>query len=155
MITAFVFIQVETHRIPEAAQEVADVRGVTEVYSCAGTIDLIAIVKTRIPEDLAEIVSTKVSKIAGVKRTDTHLAFRSFSQRDIDACFSAGITRFPQLAENSVINQPMGNRNMPGRPADRAGRTDQRERVPEQRAYHQRAHSRSAPRQATGPPDPA
>ena len=47
MITAIVLIDADAARIPETAQAVADTDGVAEVYSCAGDVDLIAIVRTR------------------------------------------------------------------------------------------------------------
>ena len=43
MVTAIVLIDVEADRIPEAAQEIADLPGVDQVYSCAGDVDLVAV----------------------------------------------------------------------------------------------------------------
>ena len=65
MVTAIVLIQAAAERIPEAAQEIADIDGVTEVYSCAGDVDLIALVKVSKHEDLAALVPGKISKVAG------------------------------------------------------------------------------------------
>jgi DNA-binding Lrp family transcriptional regulator len=91
IITAIVLIQAVTDRIPETAQAIADIDPVTEVYSCAGDVDLIAIVRVATHEDLAELVPGRISKIPGVLDTDTHIAFRSYSRRDIEATFSLGI----------------------------------------------------------------
>jgi DNA-binding Lrp family transcriptional regulator len=91
IITAIVLIQAVTDRIPETAQAIADIDPVTEVYSCAGDVDLIAIVRVTTHEDLAELVPGRISKIPGVLDTDTHIAFRSYSRRDIEATFSLGI----------------------------------------------------------------
>ncbi|MEV3959723.1 Lrp/AsnC ligand binding domain-containing protein [Nocardia sp. NPDC050193] len=90
MITAIVLIQADNGRIPETAQAVADTEGVAEVYSCAGDVDLIALVRVRDHEEVAEVVTARIDKVAGVQRTVTHIAFKSYSRADIEAGFSIG-----------------------------------------------------------------
>ena len=91
MVTAIVLIQAAAENIPEAAQAIADIEGVTEVYSCAGDVDLIALVRVPDHEDLADLVPGRISKVPGVLNTDTHIAFRSYSRRDAEAAFSIGL----------------------------------------------------------------
>lgn len=91
MITAIVLVHTAADRIPETAQAIANLKGVDEVYSCAGDVDLIAVVKVREHEELAEVIAGGVSKVEGVRRTDTHIAFRSYSRADTDATFSVGL----------------------------------------------------------------
>lgn len=91
MITAIVLVHTATDQIPEAAQAIADLDGVSEVYSCAGDVDLIAIVKVREHEQLAEVIAGRLSKVDGVEHTDTHIAFRSYSRADTEATFSVGL----------------------------------------------------------------
>ncbi|WP_232662242.1 Lrp/AsnC family transcriptional regulator [Pseudonocardia sp. TRM90224] len=91
MITAIVLVHTEADRIPETAQAIADINGVTEVYSCAGDVDLIAVVKVHEHEELADVIAGGLSKIDGVLRTDTHIAFRSYSRADTEATFSVGL----------------------------------------------------------------
>ena len=74
-----------------SAQEIADLDGVDEVYSCAGDVDLIAILRVSKHEDLADIVPGRINKVEGVLDTDTHIAFRSYSRRDTEAAFSIGL----------------------------------------------------------------
>lgn len=90
MITAIVMIQTAADRLTEAAQEIADIEGVAEVYSCAGDVDLIAMVRAREHEEIADIVPGRINKVDGVLDTDTHIAFRSYSRRDTEATFSLG-----------------------------------------------------------------
>jgi DNA-binding Lrp family transcriptional regulator len=90
VITAIVLVHTVADRIPETAQAIANLKGVDEVYSCAGDVDLIAVVKVREHEELAEVIAGGVSKVEGVRRTDTHIAFRSYSRADTDATFSVG-----------------------------------------------------------------
>ncbi|MBY6411391.1 Lrp/AsnC ligand binding domain-containing protein [Rhodococcus sp. BP-252] len=90
MINAIVMIDAEANAIPETAQAVADVAGVTEVYSCAGDVDLIAIVKVRDHQQIAEVVTGGINKVPGVLNTATHIAFQSYSSADVEAGFSIG-----------------------------------------------------------------
>ncbi|WP_067565124.1 Lrp/AsnC family transcriptional regulator [Nocardia acidivorans] len=90
MITAIVLIHAESDRIPETAQELADIDGVAEVYSCAGDVDLIAVVRVREYERIAEVVTGHINKTPGVVRTATHIAFKSYSRADVEAGFSIG-----------------------------------------------------------------
>lgn len=90
MITAFVMVHTAADSIPEAAQAIADLDGVAEVYSCAGDVDLIAVVKVREHEQLADVIAGRLSKVPGVRQTDTHIAFRSYSRRDVEEAFSVG-----------------------------------------------------------------
>ena len=76
MITAIVFVHAETARIPEVAEAIAEIDGVSEVYSVTGTIDL--------------IVSDRLNKVPGVVDTETHIAFRALSKHDLEAAFSLG-----------------------------------------------------------------
>lgn len=91
MITAFVMIQVEADRIPESAQEISEIQGISEVYSVAGEWDLIAIARVRKHEDLAEVIANKLSKVSGVQETNTQIAFRAYSQHDLEAAFNLGL----------------------------------------------------------------
>ena len=91
MITAIVLVHTATDRIPETAQAIADLDGVSEVYSCAGDVDLIAVVKVAEHDQLADVIAGRLSKIDGVRRTDTHIAFRSYARRDTEATFAIGM----------------------------------------------------------------
>jgi DNA-binding Lrp family transcriptional regulator len=91
VITAIVLVRTAADRIPETAQAIADLDGVSEVYSCAGDVDLIAMVRVTQHDQLADVIAGRMSKIAGVVHTDTHIAFRSYSRADTEATFSAGL----------------------------------------------------------------
>jgi DNA-binding Lrp family transcriptional regulator len=91
VITAIVLINLEADAIPEAAQAIADLDGVAEVYSCAGDVDLIATVRVRAHEDLADLVPGRIGKVDGVLDTVTHIAFRSYSRADTDSAFEIGV----------------------------------------------------------------
>jgi DNA-binding Lrp family transcriptional regulator len=91
MITAIVFVHADVARIPEVAEQIAALDGVSEVYSVTGEIDLIALVRVRRHEDIADVVADRLNKVPGVLRTETHIAFRTFSKHDLEAAFAIGL----------------------------------------------------------------
>ena len=91
MLTAIVLIDAETSRIPEVAQEVANIDGVSEVFSVTGKTDLVAIVRVPEHEQLAGVVSDSVNKVPGVQNTETLIAFRAFSKADLEQAFALGL----------------------------------------------------------------
>ncbi|MCU1624785.1 MAG: Lrp/AsnC family transcriptional regulator [Frankiales bacterium] len=91
MITAIVNISCAVDRIPEVAQAVADIEGVSEVYSVAGDVDLVAVVRVRQHEDLADVIAGRLNKVEGITTTQTLIAFQAYSKHDLEATFSLGL----------------------------------------------------------------
>jgi DNA-binding Lrp family transcriptional regulator len=89
-VHAVVLIQCETDEIPEAAQSIADIAGVSEVYSVAGEFDLIAIVRVAQHDELATVIPGGIAKVEGVERTETLISFQVYSKHDLDRLFSIG-----------------------------------------------------------------
>lgn len=90
MITAIVLIRTDVASIPEVAEAIAELEGISEVYSVTGEFDLIAMVRVRSHDDLADIIPGRLNKVAGVAHTETHVAFRAYSRHDLEATFSLG-----------------------------------------------------------------
>ncbi|GIU99542.1 MAG: transcriptional regulator [Actinomycetota bacterium] len=90
MIHAVVLIQCEIDRIPEAAQAIADLEGVSEVYSVAGEFDLVAMVRVAGHDDLARVIPGGIAKVPGVVRTETLIAFQVYSRHDLERLFAIG-----------------------------------------------------------------
>ncbi|GAA2674529.1 MULTISPECIES: Lrp/AsnC ligand binding domain-containing protein [Streptomyces] len=91
MITAIVLINTDVDRIPEIAESIAAIDGVSEVYSVTGAHDLIAIVRVARHDDLADVIPGRISKVPGVAATETHISFRTYSQHDLEAAFAIGL----------------------------------------------------------------
>jgi DNA-binding Lrp family transcriptional regulator len=91
VISAFVMLNVEPGRVKSLATELLAVKGVTEVYSVAGPFDLIAIVRVREHDELSELVTEKIAGRPGIVSTETMVAFRAFSNRDLDAVWDIGV----------------------------------------------------------------
>lgn len=91
MVTVFIMMKTDPHGIPEAAQDIADIAEVEAVYSVTGTWDLIAMVTTPSFEDISELIPAKIAKVATVYDTETIVAFRTYSSREMEAGFALGM----------------------------------------------------------------
>ncbi len=91
MITAIVLIDCATDSIPEVAETLANLPGVSEVYSVAGHVDLIAMVRVREFDEIAQVIAGSISKVPGVLNTESHIAFRAYSRHDLEGAFAIGL----------------------------------------------------------------
>ena len=90
MVTAIVLINAERTSIPETAQTLADIEGVSEVYSVSGEFDIVAILRVKKYEDLASVVTEHLSKIPTITHTQTFMAFQTYSSHDLEHIFDIG-----------------------------------------------------------------
>ena len=91
MITAIVLVKTAVDSVHDVAQAIAELPAVTEVYSVTGEFDLVALVRVRHHEELADVIPGGLNKISGVQSTETHMAFRTYSRHDLEAAFSLGL----------------------------------------------------------------
>ncbi|MGH7845267.1 MAG: Lrp/AsnC family transcriptional regulator [Candidatus Binatia bacterium] len=91
MLSAIVLLSVERDKINKVAETIADIGGVSEVYSIAGRYDLAAVVRVRNNDDLAKVVTEGIRKVGGITSSETLIAFRVFSRHDLDRMFSIGM----------------------------------------------------------------
>jgi len=91
MVSAIVLIECEKGKINQTAEALADLPGISEVYSVAGRVDLAAVIRVPNNEKLAEVVTSQMLTIPGITRTETLIAFRVFSRHDLEQMFSIGI----------------------------------------------------------------
>lgn len=87
MATAIVLLSVEPQETRSTAEAIAAIEGVTEVYSVAGTFDLVAIVRVGSDEKLAELVTEKIRGVPGILKSQTLIAFRAYSRFDLASMF--------------------------------------------------------------------
>jgi DNA-binding Lrp family transcriptional regulator len=89
-VHAVVLIQCEVDAIAEAGNAIAEIEGVSEVYSVAGEFDLVAIVRVAEHDHLADVIPGGIAKVQGVERTETLIAFQVYSRHDLEQMFSIG-----------------------------------------------------------------
>jgi DNA-binding Lrp family transcriptional regulator len=88
MVTAIVLLNVARDRINTVAESLAAIPGVSEVYSVAGRWDLVAVIRVRSNDELAEVVTARLRRLEGITATETLIAFRAYSRHDLEAAFS-------------------------------------------------------------------
>ena len=91
MVSSVVLLRIEHGRINEVAERLAALDGISEVYSVAGRYDLVAIVRVKDNEGLAELVTEKMLHVKGIVDSETLIAFRVFSRHDLESMFSIGM----------------------------------------------------------------
>ena len=91
MVAALVMIKAQTDKVTQLAEALTETTGVSEVFSVAGQWDLVAVVRTRDNETLAEVVTDRIRKLSGIAGSETMIAFRSYSRRELEAGFSLGV----------------------------------------------------------------
>ena len=90
MVTAVVLIEAETPKIHTLAEQLVEIDAVSEVFSVAGRYDLVAIVRVKRNEDLADAVGDSMRQLEGIVKTETLIAFKVYSREDIEDVFSIG-----------------------------------------------------------------
>lgn len=90
MVTALVLLNVARDRVNEVAEEITEMKGVTEVYSVAGRYDLAVVIRVKDNERLADVVTKGIRKVDGIEKSETLIAFRVYSRHDLESMFSIG-----------------------------------------------------------------
>jgi DNA-binding Lrp family transcriptional regulator len=90
VVTAIVLVKTDVAQIPETAEAISQIPEVTEVYSVTGEFDLVAMVRVRAHDELADVIPGTLNRVPGVVHTATHVAFRTYSRHDLDAAFALG-----------------------------------------------------------------
>ena len=90
MVTALVLLNLNRNQIKDVSQKLVDMQEVSEGYSVAGRYDLVAIIRVKNNEQIADTSTGKFSKLEGITATETLIAFNTFSRHDLELMFSIG-----------------------------------------------------------------
>ncbi|HLH71239.1 MAG TPA: Lrp/AsnC ligand binding domain-containing protein [Candidatus Dormibacteraeota bacterium] len=90
MLTAIMLVRARREALPTLGPQLADVRGVAEVYTVTGDWDFVAMIRVREHEELAAVVTRELAQLEGIERTQTMVAFQQFSPHDLEAMFGLG-----------------------------------------------------------------
>ena len=91
MVSALVLLNTTRGKINNVGEQLAQLKGVTEVYSVAGRVDLVAVIRVPNNDDLAQLVTEKMLHIDGITHSETLISFRVFSRHDLETMFSLGM----------------------------------------------------------------
>ncbi len=91
MITAIVLIHTRRGQTAAVGEALADMPDVAEAYSVTGEYDLVAIVRVRHYEQMAEVVPQRIAALPGIARTHTLMAFHYYSRHDLERMWGIGM----------------------------------------------------------------
>ncbi len=91
MVSAVVLLKIDRGMINTVADSLAEMEGVSEVYSVAGRYDLVAVIRVGNNDALAELVTNQMLFVDGILDSETLIAFRVFSRHDLESMFSIGM----------------------------------------------------------------
>jgi DNA-binding Lrp family transcriptional regulator len=92
MVSAIVLLNVERGQINEVGQQLAAMKGVSEVFSVGGRFDLVAVIRVKDNDEMAALVTEKMLHVAGITNSETLIAFRVYSEHDLASMFSIGLS---------------------------------------------------------------
>lgn len=90
MVSSIVLLNVERNQINRVAEELTQLKGITEVFSVAGRYDLVAVLRVPDNDSLADLVTAQMLQVQGITHSETLIAFKVFSQHDLETMFSIG-----------------------------------------------------------------
>jgi DNA-binding Lrp family transcriptional regulator len=90
MVSAVVLLKCERNSINAVAEQMAELAGISEVFSVAGQYDLVAIVRVKSNHDLADLVTRQMLQVTGIVDSSTLIAFKVYSRHDLDSMFEIG-----------------------------------------------------------------
>jgi DNA-binding Lrp family transcriptional regulator len=92
MVSAIVLLNVERGQINEVGQQLAAMKGVSEVFSVGGRFDLVAVIRVKDNDEMAALVTENMLQVNGITRSETLIAFRVYSEHDLASMFSIGLS---------------------------------------------------------------
>ncbi len=91
MVNALVLLNVSRDKVNKVSEKLAEMEGVSEVYSVAGRFDLVAIIRAKDNDQLAGLVTNHMLQVDGIVKSETLVAFRVHSKHDLESMFSIGM----------------------------------------------------------------
>lgn len=93
MVSAVVLLKCQRNKINVVAETLAGITGISEVFSVAGAYDLVAILRVRNNDALADLVTSEMLQVDGIVDSETLIAFKVFSRHDLESMFEIGFER--------------------------------------------------------------
>lgn len=90
MVSAVVLITCERNQIVRVAEQLAEIDGISEVFSVAGQYDLVAIVRVPNNAALADLVTARMLQVDGILDSETLISFKVYSKHDLESMFEIG-----------------------------------------------------------------
>jgi DNA-binding Lrp family transcriptional regulator len=91
MVTAIVLMTIDRGKVAMVAAALLEIQAISEVYSVAGPYDLVAVIRVTRHDDLNDLVTGRLAAIEGIASTQTLVAFRCYSRKDLQAMWDIGL----------------------------------------------------------------
>src|SRR5437867_11030954 len=91
MVSAIVLLTVERDKINSVADAIAEIDGVSEVYSIAGRYALAAIIRAKTNDDMAKVGTECIRKVGGMTSSETLISFPVYSRHALERMFTIGM----------------------------------------------------------------
>ena len=91
MVQAIVMMNVQRTSIPQTAQKLLEIEGVSEVFSVTGDYDLVVLIKVPEYEELAQVVTERLAALDTIIKTQTLVAFKCYSRADLEQSWQIGV----------------------------------------------------------------
>ena len=88
MVTALVLLNLDRNQIKNVSQKLVDMQEVSQFYSVVGRYDLVATIRVKNNEQIADTITGKFSELEGITATETLIAVNTFSRHDLELMFS-------------------------------------------------------------------
>jgi DNA-binding Lrp family transcriptional regulator len=82
MQTAIVLLKIDHKRVTGTAEQLLEIKNISEVYSISGRFDLMAIIKCESIDMIECVITDHILKTEGVVDSETMFAFRSYDKRE-------------------------------------------------------------------------
>lgn len=90
MSSAVILVKVRGGFANEVGEVIAEIDGVSEVFTVAGRYDLAVLFKGKSSDDLCNMMTNHMQRIRNVESTETLIAFQIFSRKLLESGFSVG-----------------------------------------------------------------
>lgn len=82
MPTAIVLLKTDRKRVTGIAEQLLELRDVSEVYSVSGRFDLLVVIRCTSIDKIETVITDDLLKTDGILDSETLFAFRSYDKRE-------------------------------------------------------------------------
>jgi DNA-binding Lrp family transcriptional regulator len=82
MPTAIILLKTDRKRVTRIAEQLLELRDVSEVYSVSGRFDLLVVIRCNSIDKIETVITDDLLKTEGILDSETMFAFRSYDKRE-------------------------------------------------------------------------
>lgn len=82
MPTAIILLKTDRKRVTRIAEQLLELRDVSEVYSVSGRFDILVVIRCDSIDKIEGVITDELLKTEGIVESETMFAFRSYDKRE-------------------------------------------------------------------------